>query len=270
MSASGRPHDAGAAAPAPAAPAPATPEPGRFDPGAERSVLIVLPHPDDETFSSGGTIALLSDAGVPVMYLCATYGDMGRRMGKPPEATRESLRDVRVTELRDACAIIGTDFRYLGLRDKCVEFEDPQEVAATIRDTIRSMRPSTVITFVPGHGVHPDHDAIGQFTVLAVRGLEPGERPRLLGVAVNGANLTLPTVVADITTTSSRKILALKAHRSQTASMFEEWEKNWDVETMTPLPGAPEPDAQTKAWRERLTSRETYYVLDPDAPTLFE
>src|SRR5690606_9586328 len=97
------------------------PEPIDFGPHAERAVLIVLPHPDDETFSSGGTIAALSDAGVPVMYLCATYGDMGRRMGKPPAATRESLRDVRVGELRDACAILGTDYNYLGLRDKCVE-----------------------------------------------------------------------------------------------------------------------------------------------------
>lgn len=270
MTGSGRPDQLAVTAAADALEQEATPEPERFDPGAERSVLIVLPHPDDETFSSGGTIALLSDAGVPVMYLCATYGDMGRRMGKPPEATRESLRDVRVTELRDACAIIGTDFRYLGLRDKCVEFEDPHEVATTIRGAIESMQPSTVITFVPGHGVHPDHDAIGQFTVLAVRGLEQGARPRLLGVAVDGANLTLPSVVSDITTTSRRKLDALRAHRSQTASMFAEWEKTWDVDTMTPLPGAPEPDAQTMAWRERLTSRETYYLIDPDAPTQLE
>ena len=246
------------------------PEPVRFDPANERSVLIVLPHPDDETFSSGGTIALLSDAGVPVMYLCATYGDMGRRMGKPPEATRESLRDVRVEELKDACAIIGTDFRYLGLRDKCVEFEDPQVVAATIREYIERLRPSSVITFVPGHGVHPDHDAIGQFTVLALRSMEPFSRPRLLGVAVDGNDLKLPTVVSDITSTSKRKIAALRAHRSQTASMFAEWEKSWDVDTLTPLPGAPEPDAQTLAWRERLTKRETYYLLDPDAPTLLD
>jgi len=246
------------------------PEPARFDPTAESSVLVVLPHPDDETFSSGGTIALLSDAGVPVMYLCATYGDMGRRMGKPPEANRESLRDVRVDELRDACAIIGTDYRYLGLRDKCVEFEDPQVVARTIRGFIDSLRPSTVITFVPGHGVHPDHDAIGQFTIVAVRAMEPSSRPRVLGVAVDGSELKGPTVVSDITTTSKRKIDALRAHRSQTASMFQEWEKTWDVDTLTPVPGAPEPDAQTLAWRDRLTKRETYYLLDPEAPTLLD
>jgi len=55
----------------------------RFDPAAERGLLVVLPHPDDESFSTGGTLALCSDAGVPALYLCATYGDMGRRMGIP-------------------------------------------------------------------------------------------------------------------------------------------------------------------------------------------
>jgi len=241
-----------------------------FDPQAETGVLIVLPHPDDETFSSGGTIALLSSAGVPVMYLCATYGDMGRRMGKPPAASRESLRDVRVDELRDACAILGADYRYLGLRDKCVEFEDPQAVAATITDYLVSLRPSTVITFVPGHGIHPDHDAIGQFTVLAVRGMAPATRPRLLGVAVDGSTIAAPKVISDITGTARKKIDALRAHASQTQSMFEDWEKTWDPETLTQKPGAPEPDAQTLAWRERLTKAETYYLMDPDARTLLD
>lgn len=241
-----------------------------FDPATEAGVLVVLPHPDDETFSAGGTIAALSDAGVSVTYLCATYGDMGRRMGKPPVATRESLRDIRVDELRNACAVLGARFRYLGLRDKCVEFEDPAEVAATIRGHIGELRPSTVITFVPGHGVHPDHDAIGWFTVLAVRGMAAAARPRLLGVAVGGTDLPLPTVVSDITATARRKIDALRAHASQTQSMFQDWEATWDVETMTPKPGAPEPDAQTLAWRTRLTSRETFYLLDPDAPTLLD
>ena len=246
------------------------PELTTFDPGAERGVLVVLPHPDDETFSSGGTIAALSDAGVPVMYLCATYGDMGRRMGKPPAASRESLRDVRVGELRDACAILGADYRYLGLRDKCVEFEDPQQVAATIVDYIVALDPSTVISFVPGHGVHPDHDAIGQFTVLALRSMEPASRPRLLGVAVDGSAIDLPKVVSDIGGTARRKIEALRAHTSQTQSMFADWEKTWDVETMTLKPGAPEPDAQTLAWRERLTKSEPYYLIDPDAATLLD
>lgn len=59
---------------------------------AESHVLVVMAHPDDETFAVGGTIALYTQAGVPVTYACATGGEMGRRMGKPAFTNREQLR----------------------------------------------------------------------------------------------------------------------------------------------------------------------------------
>lgn len=252
----------------------------RFDPAAERGLLVVLPHPDDESFSTGGTLALCSDAGVPALYLCATYGDMGRRMGIPPFASRESLRDIRTAEMAAAARVLGIQVEFMGLRDKCVEFEDPGDVARRIRDVVVRLRPSTVVTFYPGYGVHPDHDAIGHATVLAVRGLPKDERPRLLGVAVGGKNnprwnteggaLGDPHVVSDIRPVYRRKIAALREHRSQTAVMFAQWEKYWDPETAELRPDAPELDEQMRAWYQRLTQEEGFYVLDPDAPTLLE
>ena len=69
----------------------------------ERHVLVIFPHPDDETFSSAGTIAHYIDQGVPVTYACLTLGQMARNLGDPPIATRESLPDVREKELEAAC-----------------------------------------------------------------------------------------------------------------------------------------------------------------------
>ena len=90
----------------------------------ERHVLMIFPHPDDETFSSAGTIASYIDNGIPVTYACLTLGQMGRNLGNPPFATRESLPDIRERELEEAMKIIGiTDLRKMGLRDKTVEFE---------------------------------------------------------------------------------------------------------------------------------------------------
>ncbi|HZJ09659.1 MAG TPA: bacillithiol biosynthesis deacetylase BshB2 [Trueperaceae bacterium] len=251
-----------------------------FVPQEQEALLVVLPHPDDESFSSGGTLSLCADAGVPATYLCGTYGDMGRRMGNPPVANRESLRDVRVVEMRAAAEVLGIAVEFLGLRDKCVEFEDADDLAARIASYVTTKKASTVITFYPGFGVHPDHDAIGHATVLAVRSLPPRERPLLLGVAVTGADaaragldgakLGEPEVTVDISAVYKRKIAALKAHNSQTATMFAQWVNVWDPETLEELPGAPEPDAQTIAWRDRLTKRERFYVLDPDARTLRE
>ncbi len=40
----------------------------------ERHVLVIFPHPDDETFSSAGTLASYIQKGIPVTYACLTLG----------------------------------------------------------------------------------------------------------------------------------------------------------------------------------------------------
>lgn len=225
-----------------------------FDPGAERGILVSLPHPDDESFSSGGTMALASDAGVRVTYLCGTYGDMGRRMGSPFFADRESMRDVRERELADACAVLGADYELLGMRDRTVEFEDPARVADRIRAVIQRLEPSTVITFYPGHAVHPDHDAMGLATQLAVAGM-PEPRPTLLAVAVGDreqilAELGPQHVAVDIRSVRQRKVDALRAHRSQTEMMFQRWAN------------AADDDEQARAFRETMLTVERFYRLN--------
>jgi N-acetylglucosamine malate deacetylase 2 len=108
--------------------------------------------------------------------------------------------------------VLGAEARMMGLRDKCVEFEDPYEVAGRVRAVIEELDPSTVITFYPGYAVHADHDALGLITQLAVRARSPaGRRPRLLAVAVgdqeaNRAALGEPDVLSDIRGTIDRKI----------------------------------------------------------------
>jgi bacillithiol biosynthesis deacetylase BshB2 len=195
-------------------------------PVARQHLLVVLPHPDDESFSSGGTMAMHADAGVPVTYLCGTYGDMGRNMGRPFFANRETLRDVRVEEMREAARILGCEVRFLGLRDKTVEFEDPDELAERVAATIRELSADLVISFYPGHGVHPDHDAMGEASLRAVRSMDAAERPRLWAVAVGAredteAALGVPDVRVDIRAWADRKRAALEAHATQTKAMFE-------------------------------------------------
>lgn len=199
-------------------------------PVARRHLLVVLPHPDDESFSSGGTMAMHADAGVPVTYLCGTYGDMGRNMGQPFFANRETLRDVREAELREACRILGADARFLGLRDKTVEFEDPDELAIRIAHTVRELEADLVITFYPGKAVHPDHDAMGEATVRAVGRLDADARPQVWAVAVGErsdleAELGPADVRVDIRAWADRKRAALEAHATQTKTLFQRLER---------------------------------------------
>lgn len=198
----------------------------------ERHVLVVYPHPDDEAFSVAGTVRMYRNMDVPVTYACLTLGEMGRNLGNPPFATRESLPDIRRQELLAACAAMGIeDLRMMGLRDKTVEFEDDEKMVKLVTNLIEELNPSIIYTFFPGFAVHPDHEATARAVVEAVRRMPKEARPRILAVAF--ANDTVEKIgeapiVVDIRSVKNDKVKALQAHASQTAWMMAETEKRID------------------------------------------
>ncbi|KFL42897.1 deacetylase [Lysinibacillus sp. BF-4] len=194
----------------------------------QRQILIVYPHPDDESFSVAGIAAMQASMGVPVTYACLTLGEMGRNLGNPPFATRESLPEIRKKELIAACEAIGIqDLRMMGLRDKTVEFEDDEKMVGMITDLITELNPSMIFTFLPNYCVHPDHEATARAVVEAVSRMPKAERPTLLGAGF--ANNTEEEMgeadfVVDISAFKEHKLNALKAHASQTGWMLQELE----------------------------------------------
>lgn len=195
----------------------------------QRHVLIVFPHPDDEAFSCAGVVRQMTKRNIPVTYACLTLGEMGRNLGNPPFATRESLPEIRREELKKAADAMGIqDLRMFGLRDKTIEFEDDEKMVKLVTDLIDELNPSLVITFLPGFSVHPDHEATARAVVEAVRRMPKDERPTI--IAVGFANDTidkmgLPHIKVDITDVKMDKLAALQAHASQTAWMIAESEK---------------------------------------------
>lgn len=195
----------------------------------EHHVLVVFPHPDDEAFGVSGTIASHIKNGTPVTYACLTLGEMGRNLGNPPFATRESLPKVRKAELEAAAKAMGiTDLRMMGYRDKTLEFENDQALANMVFGLIEELNPSLVITFYPGYSVHPDHEATGRAVVRAVRRLPIEKRPKLHCVAFSKgheAEIGPADIVHDVSDAWEQKLGALKAHISQTAWMLADMEK---------------------------------------------
>ncbi len=200
----------------------------------EKQVLVVFPHPDDEAFGVSGTIASYIERGTPVTYACLTLGEMGRNLGNPPFATRESLPKIRKKELQDAANALGiTDLRMLGLRDKTVEFEDDDVLTKKITTLIHELTPSLIITFYPGYSVHPDHEATARAVVRAVEALPVKDKPKLQCVAFSNncvAELGEPDIIHDITPVQDKKIAAMKAHRSQTEAMLADWAEKLEAE----------------------------------------
>ncbi|MCS4486557.1 bacillithiol biosynthesis deacetylase BshB2 [Staphylococcus americanisciuri] len=219
---------------------------------SEKHILVIFPHPDDETFSSAGTLARFADEGVPVTYACLTLGQMGRNLGNPPFATRESLPTIRERELEQAAKEIGiTDLRKMGLRDKTVEFEPHDEMDAMVQSLIEETQPTTIISFYPGYAVHPDHEATAEAVVRTVGRMPEVERPKLWLVAFSNdaiEALGKPDIVNDISAYRQHKLRAFEAHASQTGPFLEQL-----ANPQANAPGAPK-EAAT------FLTTETYWT----------
>ena len=192
-------------------------------------VLVMLPHPDDESFGVAGLIAQSRKRGIPVTYACGTLGEMGRNMGSPTYANRETLPELRKQELINACKEMDiTDLRMLGLRDKTLEFEDDEYLADVMETIIDEVKPTLIVTFYPGHGVHPDHDATGEAVIRALYRKKKEDRPVTYCMAITKNReevLGHADIVIDITDVADIKINALRAHRTQTEGMLRELEQ---------------------------------------------
>ncbi|MFN4071134.1 MAG: PIG-L deacetylase family protein, partial [Thermus caldifontis] len=157
-------------------------------------LLVVVPHPDDESFGAGGALLLAKEAGLRTGILTLTRGEAGRTLGL---CSPEELPQVRVRELQQAAEILGVDFLqvlpfpnalpqavHLGLRGPKGAGEEPRglasgkglldhpEAEAAIRERLLTLRPRYVVTFPPdGINGHPDHVATSRYAKRAAEGL---------------------------------------------------------------------------------------------------
>ncbi|MEW5982163.1 MAG: PIG-L deacetylase family protein [Acidobacteriota bacterium] len=203
---------------------------------ADRRLLLVFAHPDDETVFAAGVSSRYSEAGVRVGLCTATLGDRGKR-GQPPICEPGELGRVRQAELVEAARIIGVSMlRVFGYPDRGLVSASVDLIRAQLVEAVRALRPQVVITFDPnGTNLHPDHVAVSRFTSEAVAAAADARWLPDLG-AVHRVSRLLWTVpvrpwvllrqgdpalapgvdfVVDVAKWSERKIKALRAHRTQ-------------------------------------------------------
>ncbi|WP_047984527.1 bacillithiol biosynthesis deacetylase BshB2 [Ornithinibacillus californiensis] len=195
----------------------------------EKHVVVIYPHPDDESFGAAGTIIQFREQGVPVTYLCGTLGEMGRNMGNPTFANRETLPEIRKKEITEASKVLDMELRLLGYRDKTLEYEDRNEVANHLKEILEEIQPSLVITHYPEHAVHPDHNALGAAAIEAVRLMNPENRPTVWAQAITNTHvedLGKPEVINDIRENFDRKMDAILCHQSQASGVIRNWNQS--------------------------------------------
>ena len=83
----------------------------------QKKILVVLAHPDDESFGMGGTLALYVRQGVDVRLICATRGEVGEVDLSFKETIKSAAR-LRTQELRCAVDALGlSELYFLNYRD---------------------------------------------------------------------------------------------------------------------------------------------------------
>src|SRR5581483_8080704 len=201
---------------------------------SSRACVLLLAHPDDETFFAAGTIAQMADQGVRLGLLCATRGERGSTSDL---CTIDELPAVREAELRDAARLLGIgDLEFLPFEDQQLAHAPADTVRQAVVRMLRRLRPEVVLTFDPeGSNQHTDHMAISRF---ATDGIAAAADPRWypeegpphavsrvlwpapvkvweLGQQDNPASLPGIDYLIDIRPYRDRKKAALQTHRTQ-------------------------------------------------------
>ena len=167
-----------------------------------RSLLVLAPHPDDEVFGCGGTLALAAAQGIDVRVVVVSDGAQG---GDAAQRESESRR----AALALGCDHRGQALQFWRLPDRGVEPD--AALVERIRDALRAQRPDWLLAPSPFE-VHPDHRAVCLAAIAAAAGGEVA-----LGFYEIGQPL-VPSLLIDITPVLPLKQQALDCFPSQLAS----------------------------------------------------
>jgi N-acetyl-1-D-myo-inositol-2-amino-2-deoxy-alpha-D-glucopyranoside deacetylase len=145
--------------------------------GSNRSdrLLVVVAHPDDETFGCGSLLAHAAAKGVTTIVACATRGEKGTPAtgsGLDPA----DMAVVRAAELRAAALLLGVERVELfswadsgmdGVPAPGTLVDAPvDDVARVVAALIDDVRPDVIVT-LDGSDGHRDHTHIRDATLIA-------------------------------------------------------------------------------------------------------
>lgn len=141
-----------------------------------KTVLVFTPHPDDELFGAGGTIALLNQRHNKVYIVIYTNDDKG---SYDPEMSSQKLARIRKAEEEAAETVLGTpkeNILWMGYDDGMLEYAPQPKLVEEATAIIRRIRPDALLSIDPGEWYarwhKTDHRMAGLNTLDAVRAAE--------------------------------------------------------------------------------------------------
>jgi len=203
--------------------------PELYSPDARTRLLVVAPHPDDETIGTGELLQLVRAAGGEVRVLLLTDGDdnpwpqrwLERRL-RIGAAERARWGRRRRGEVADALHRLDVPLdalHALGWPDMGLTTlvrEDASMARARLVEQLVDFRPN-VVALPALSDRHPDHGSAHVLTRLALADWQ-AEPPLLLGYLVHGRGETAPGIaLPGGAGRHAAKLAALTAHGSQMA-----------------------------------------------------
>ncbi|MGQ0679421.1 MAG: glycosyltransferase [Actinomycetota bacterium] len=225
---------------------------------AQRSCLVLAPHPDDETLGCGASIIAKRRAGTPVRVVVATDG---RHSHRSAVLSEEDLAELRAREVTEACRRLGVernDLIFLGYEDGTLG-RRIESVAEDLAKIIGDFQPDEVLV-TSELDWHTDHQALSRALRMSLK--DNPNPPRVSAYSVwywtdgpwhnrpgqgrlsRVASLLVDPLVAaarmrlDLVSTTglvNQKRRALEAHHSQLANLTGE--DNWAVLDGTMIEG---------------------------------
>src|SRR5688572_2608047 len=120
------------------------------------NVVVIAPHPDDESIGCGGAICRHADAGDRVTAVFLTSGELGLK-----HLPREAAWQTREAEAKAAGKILGiAEMRFLRQPDWMLA-DVIHSAAAALAEVLTGERPELIYVPHPREW-HPDHKAAGE------------------------------------------------------------------------------------------------------------
>jgi LmbE family N-acetylglucosaminyl deacetylase len=196
-----------------------------------KTVLALVPHPDDAEFSAGGTLARFAAEGARVLIAVATDGGAGSLHHDTATLVR-----LRAEESRRAAAVLGAEPPILlGHPDGGLDLLPAGTLREQFTRLIRTFRPDVVIAqdpFAP-YEVHPDHRAVAwaasdaanfaQLPLFYPEHRQEGLEPHFVVEKYwYGSDPAAASRIVDIGATIDKKVAAIAAHESQVQFLIED------------------------------------------------
>ena len=141
-----------------------------------KTILVFTPHPDDDVFGAGGTIALLNRNHNRVYIEVYTNDDKG---SYDPEMSSQRLARIRKHEEEESEGLLGTpkqNISWMGYDDGMLEYAPQPKLVEEATAIIRRIRPDVLLSVDPGEWYErwhkTDHRMAAFNTIDAVRAAE--------------------------------------------------------------------------------------------------